>query len=80
MTSNQNVACSNPAQGTVKIGDLIKVYQVLHPGVHPVGIVLNILSYGSVSGITYWLECLWMDGDYENIELSDDFEVISESR
>ena len=61
----------------MKVGDLVKVKEVLHPDIHPVGIVLKVVDG---PGIARHMWCLYMDGDYEVLEYDTEFEVLNENR
>jgi len=61
----------------MKPGDLIKV-NIVSPGVHPVGIVTEVVE--EVEDQPRHMMCLYLDGDYEPLNYDTDFEVISESR
>ena len=59
----------------MKAGDLIKIADHM-VGVHPVGIVTELVTEDCRTTAMV----LYMDGDYEELDIDTEYEVISEGR
>ena len=63
----------------MKVGELIKVKDCM-PGVHPVGLIVEIIPEDPVLWKPERAMVAYLDGDYEEMDNDVEYEVLSESR